>query len=157
MQDLSTELKAFFEENELAIKAAASLRNGREIALNIIFADGNEKAFTFGKESGRNVLRESASKSPDMSFRIPENAARSLTQTSFSTIGEVGLHIFEKILSNDPSEKIQVKMHAGVLGLVTGGYFGVLSAGGADIARFLATRGLGNMGKLKDAIGKMKG
>lgn len=151
-----SDLKVFFESGELAKKAASSIRNGREIALNVKSGDA-QVGYTFTKESGNNVLREGESAHPDVVFILTEAAAKDLVTRKFDTVGQVGLHIFEKILSNDPNQKIQIRLKAGVLSLVTGGYFGVLTAGGADVAKFLATRGLGSMGKLKDAISKLRG
>jgi hypothetical protein len=150
------ELKSFFEENKLAQDAAASLKNGREIGLAIT-ANGQTTTYTFAREDGHNVVRDGAPKSPDFTFTIPEAAARELVAKKFETVGQVGLHIFEKMLSNDPNQKIRAKLQTGALSLVTGGYFGVLTAGGSEVAKFLATKGLGNMGKLKDAIGKLRG
>ena len=103
------------------------------------------------------MLRDGEPKSPDVVFIMPVAAARDLTSKKFDTVGQVGLHIFEKILSNDPTQRIQIRLKSGVLSLVTGGYFGVLTAGGAEVAKFLATKGFGSMGKLKDAISKLKG
>lgn len=150
------ELKKFFEESPLAQKAADSIKNGREIAV-IVTNAGQSTAYTFTKVSGRNVLNEQAASSPDLTFTMPEPAARELVTSNFETVGQVGLHIFEKMLSNDPSQKIHVKIHAGFLSLLTGGYLGVLTSGGGDVAKFLASRGLGNMGKLKETISKLKG
>lgn len=146
------ELKSFFEANPLAAQAAASIRNGRCIALEV-----EGKSYTFTKESGRNVLREGAPSSPDLTFFMPEAMVRELVTKEFATVGQVGLHIFDKMLSNDPSHKVRVKLQIGVLSLVTGGYLGVLTAGGGEVARYMASKGLGNMGKLKDAISKLKG
>jgi hypothetical protein len=40
---------------------------------------------------------------------------------------------------------------------MTSGYLGVLASGGADIAKYLATKGLGSPAKIKEAIGKLRG
>lgn len=150
------ELKDFFENNPLAQRAADSIKNGREIA--VVVTNGDQKTnYTFAKESGRNVFRDSAASSPDLTFTIPQASAQELVTKKFDTVGQVGLHIFEKMLSNDPSQKIQAKIHAGFLGLMTGGYLGVLTAGGTDVAKFLASKGLGSAGKIKDTISKMRG
>lgn len=151
-----SELKAFFVDSDLSKKAAGSIRNGREIGLEITRKTGTAEQYTFTKEGGRNVLREGAASSPDVIFVLPEVAANELVTKDFATIGQVGLHIFEKILSNDPDQKIQIRLKAGVLSLVTGGYFGVLTSGGSDVAKFLASKGLGSMGRLKDAVSKLK-
>ena len=150
-------LKPFFEQNALAQKAAASIRNGREISIVIIRSEGSSQSYVFTKESGRNCLRAATAAHADLTFTIPEDAARELVSAKFDSVGQVGLHIFNKMLSNDCNQKITAKLHAGVLSLIAGGYLGVLTAGGSDVAKFLATKGLGSMGKIKDAISKMKG
>lgn len=154
--ELKTALKKFFEENTLAKDAANSISNGRKIKITITDSTGESTAFVFTKEKGANVLKEEDSTGYDVSFVIPVKAAEEITSTKFDSVGQVGLRIFEKILSSDAEQKIQVKVHAGVLSLITGGYLGVLTAGGGDVAKFLASKGLGNIGKIKDAISKMK-
>jgi hypothetical protein len=150
------ELKAFFEENPLAHKAADSIRNGRQIALEVP-GDGTTKVYIFTKEGGKNVLREGDAQSADVIFTIPVDSAQELVTRKFDSVAQVGLHIFEKILSNDPKQKIQIRLKTGVLSLIAGGYLGVLTAGGGDVAKFMASRGLGSMGKIKDAITKLRG
>lgn len=149
------EMKAFFEGSPLAQRAAESIRSGREIALEVKIGESVD-VFTFAKEKDRNILRQGAPTSPDLVFTLPETAAKELVTKQFDTVGQVGLHIFEKMLSNDPSQRIQVKVKAGVLSLVTGGYFGVLTAGGSEVAKFLGSKGLGSLGKLKETISKLK-
>lgn len=153
---MTNELRAFFEDNELAKRAADSIRNGREIAI-VIRSSNQSASYTFTKESGRNVLRDAPAAHADLTFTIPEESARELVTAKFESVGQVGLHIFNKMLSNDPNQKITAKLHAGMLSLVAGGYLGVLTAGGSEVAKFLATKGLGNVGKIKDALSKMKG
>lgn len=151
-----TELKEFFENHPLAQKAADSIKNGREIAV-VVTKGGHHNSYTFAKENGRNIFRDGGASKPDLTFTIPEASAQELVTKKFDTVGQVGLHIFEKMLSNDPSHKIHAKIHAGFLGLMTGGYLGVLTAGGTEVAKFLAAKGLGSAGKIKDTISKMRG
>ncbi|MEW6058211.1 MAG: hypothetical protein AB1540_16535 [Bdellovibrionota bacterium] len=153
---MESELRAFFEKNSLAQQAAQSIKNGREIQL-VITTDGKESSYVFSREKNTNTLREGKPQNPDLTFFLPKPVAEELVAKKFNTVGQVGLHIFEKMLCNDPNQKVRAKLHVGILSLMTGGYLGVLTAGGADVAKFLATRGLGNMGKLKDAISKMRG
>ncbi len=150
-----TELKSFFENNPLAQGAAQSIRNGREIEL--IVTDGQQNFYyTFTKANNLNLIKDEKTSSPDLSFTIPKKSAQELLSNSFNNVGEVGLFIFEKMLSSDPEKKIKVKLHVGVLSLLAGGYLGVLTAGGSEVAKFLATKGLSSLGKLKEAISKLK-
>ncbi len=151
------DLKKFFEENKLANDAAASIKNGREIEIIVVTTDKSRVEFTFKKDSGKNKIETGKAKDADLSFVMPEAAIREIITSEFDSVGQVGLRIFEKMLSSDENHKITAKLNCGILSLMTGGYLGVLTAGGTDVAKFLATKGLGNMGKLKDAISKMKG
>ena len=149
------ELHNFFEANELAKKAADSIRDGREIAI-LVTGDGQQAAYTFTKSGGKNVFKESAAARPDVSFTIPIASVREIVETNFISVGQVGLRIFEKIISPDPAQKIHVKIHTGFLSLMTGGYLGVLTSGGSEVAKFLASKGLGSMSRVKDTISKMQ-
>ncbi|MBI2604625.1 MAG: hypothetical protein HYW49_00960 [Deltaproteobacteria bacterium] len=154
-----TEFKGFFEENDLAKKAAKSIKDGREIEILVPDAGPVSDAplkFTFTKESGRNVLRDGAPTSPDLTFTLPKAAADEILTTPFESVGQVGLRIFEKMLSSDPKQKVRAKVHVGFLSLLSGGYLGVLVSGGGDVARFLASKGLSSAGKIKDVVSKMK-
>ncbi len=154
-----TEFKVFFEENELAKKAAASIKDGREIEILVPDAGPASEAslmLTFTKESGRNVLRDGAPANPDLTFTIPKAAADEILATRFESVGQVGLRVFEKMLSSDPKQKVRAKIHVGFLSRLSGGYLGVLAAGGGEVARFLASKGLSSAGKLKDVVSKMR-
>jgi hypothetical protein len=59
--------------------------------------------------------------------------------------------------SAEESDKVKVKLNTGFLSLMTGGYLGVLTAGGAEVTKYLASRGLGNIGKIKETIARMRG
>ena len=149
------EMQRFFETNDLAKKAADSIKDGREIAV-IITDTGTSFPYTFSKSGGQNVFKETAASRPDVTFTIPVASGREITETSFTSVGQVGLRIFEKIISPDPAQKIHVKIHTGFLSLLTGGYLGVLTSGGSEVAKFLASKGLGSMSKVKDTISKMQ-
>lgn len=146
------QLRVFFEDSPLAHKAAASLRNGAEVALVI-----GEKTYTFTKEGGRNKLHDHAARKPDVIFTMPEASALELVTRRFDSVAQVGLHIFEDVLSEDPARKVTVRVMSGFLTLMTSGYLGILTAGGAELARFLGAKGFGSAGKIKDAISKLKG
>jgi hypothetical protein len=155
MTDTTTiydKLRDFFENNPLSQRAAESLKNGVEIELIV---DGQSYTFTKDKKSNR-FLPHGPSK-PDMTFRMPLATAENMVNRSFESIAQVGLFLFQEIASNDESRKVHVKIHSGFLGLMTSGYLGVLASGGADIAKYLATKGLGSPAKIKEAIGKLRG
>jgi hypothetical protein len=145
----------FFQSNSLAIEATKSISNDREIAIYII--DGtNKDAFTFVKKDGKNHLIKEAAKNPDFTFIIPINTALELLNTNFTSISQIGLRIFEKILTKNENEKIKIMVHIGPLSILTGGYLGVITTGGSDVAKFLASLGLNSLTKIKDTLAKMR-
>ncbi len=157
------ELKKFFEENKLAIEAASSIRNGRKIRITILEnqdqnqESNQESSYLFTKQGSRNAFLNEPVPEPDLTFKIPAATAKELITKTFLSVGEVGLFIFGKITSSNEKEKIHFKLNVGFLNLMTGGYLGVLTAGGSDVAKYLASKGLGNIGKLKETISKLKG
>ncbi len=145
-------LKDFFEKNPLCIKAAQSLKNGAEISLKV---EGS--SYTFTKAGGANVLKNEAATKADMSFTMPEATAADLISKSFHSVGDVGVFLFQEVASSDSSRKIHVKFHSGFLSLMASGYFGILTAGGKDVAEYLATKGFTNFNKLKSVITNLRG
>ena len=152
-------LKIFFELNPLSVQAAESLHTEREISLEILDNNLERHFFTFSKNaiSKKNTLESRKSEKPDFSFEIPEKIALELTQRNFSTIAEVGLFIFEKMLSNEVESKIRAKASIGFLAFLTSGYPGILTSGGIQVAQFLASKGFGNVSKIKEALSRLKG
>src|SRR6267142_638065 len=53
--------------------------------------------------------------------------------------------VFTFTKSTDANKRIAIQLKAGFLTLFSKGYFGVVTAGGAQFASFLATRGLSGM------------
>ena len=156
---MTSQFKTFFEDSPLALKAAHSIKDGKEIALTIVSknAEHSEEHLTFVKIKGQNRIEERQSRRADLTFIIPHASALDLVTQEFDTVGQVGLFIFDRIITDDSTQKIQVKLNCGVLSLMTGGYLGILGAGGTEVAQYLATKGLGSLGKIKETISKLKG
>ena len=146
-----SELKLFFEDNSIATHAASSISNRRTIALSVA-----GQHFTFTKIDGKNKIQEGAPSAPDFEFTLPESVVKELVNRKFASAAEVGLFLFEHIFASDPAIKVGVRLNAGILTLVTQGYFGVLATGGTEIAAYLGKRGFSGMGKIKDALSRLK-
>ena len=149
--DLTIKLTSFFEHGPMAKKAAHSLKDGREIQLLVA-----NSPFRFFKENKNNRIEAGNCASPDIIFEISALACEELVTRDFKTVGEVGIFIFEKMITNDPAHKVKAKVRAGVISLVMGGYLGILGEGGAEVAKYLAQKGLTNPSKIKDAIAKLR-
>lgn len=147
---------AFFAR-EVAQKAAASLVNGAEIELRITaLGEEPDQVLTFTRVRDRNEIVAGAPKSPQVAFTLSPSAADAVLSIDSTEIGEIGVQIAKLILAPDPTRKIGLKIHAGILSLITKGYLGVIAAGGASFASYLASKGFNGMGAIKAALGKKK-
>lgn len=165
----------FFSSHPLALKAAESIKSGRSLGLLLVRKSGpkyfkdilGEKdglVLIFSKEKHGQQCRVVQNSELaianlakcDFIFQIPQHTAIELTEHTPESIAAIGLFIFNKIRSTEDSEKIRVRLTTSVLDVVMGGYLGVLSSGGPEIAKTLAASGLGSIGKMKDAIANLK-
>ena len=142
-----------FFERPVAERAAAPLSVGAEIELKI----GEEETFTFTRVGGKNGIRSGAARSPQVTFRLTAPAAERVLSIQSDDIGEIGVEIARMILSPEPGAKVGIQIHAGLFSLVTMGYLGVIAAGGASFASYLASKGINGASAIKAALGKKKG
>jgi hypothetical protein len=151
---MSTYASKFSEyfEREVARKAAKSIADGAEVEIRV-----GLETLTFTKSGGQNQVLPQGAKDPQLVFTLSASAADAILAETSEDIGVIGVHI-AKLIVNPPTAdtKIGVKLKAGFLTLFSKGYFGVLTAGGAQFASFLASKGLNGMGAIKDALKKMK-
>ncbi len=144
---------------EVAAKAARSLKNGSEVEFRIrqpgaSDGDASIETFTFTRESGRNAIRPTPAASPQVVFTLTPEAADRILADPSEEVGAIGVQIARLIIARDPARQVSVQLKAGFLTLFSRGYLGVVGAGGAAFASFLASRGLGGMGAIKAAIRK---
>lgn len=151
-----SKLKIFFEQGNIAQQAARSIRNGRKISLKIGLHDGATQNYLFKKENSQNIIEIHTDEQTDLTFYIPENSLNDLLEQKFNNVGEAGVYFFEKMISNDSRKKIKVSLHIGILSFITGGYLGVLTAGGSQVAKFLASRGLSSLSRIKETISRFR-
>ena len=57
----------------------------------------------------------------------------------------------------DQEFRVLAKVHIGPFKLLRNGYFSILPLGGATVMKYLGAKGFGNIGKIKDAIARMRG
>lgn len=107
------------------------------------------------EDSGMKVLPGPA-KQPDMTFTLPQNAIGTLESLGTTDIGEMGIEIIKLMMHNDPTYRINAKVHIGGFDLLRNGYFSVLAGGGPTVMRYLATKGFSSLGKIKAAISRLK-
>ena len=142
--------QAYFEKS-VAQDAAQSLSNNIEIEIQVDQFFG-----TLTRQSGKNAFLNRAAQDPHLTFILTPKAADAILSYESDEIAEIGEHIAQLILNNDPESKIRVKVHTGILTLLSKGYFGVIAKGGGAFASYLASKGFKNIGAIKDAISKLR-
>jgi len=142
---------------DVAEKAARSLSNGAEMEFRIESLSAAPEVFTFRRVSGRNSVVSGAASDPQVAFELTPGAAETiLSSPADSDIGAIGVGIARLILSKDPGQKVRFRLNGGLLSLLTKGYFGVVASGGSGFASFLASKGLGGIGAIKNAVKKLR-
>lgn len=134
-------------------KATAPLKKGIELAVYI----DEDSPLTLVKRNQLVEVTATAPKNPDMSFWIGKKGLLELTQSESTDIGDIGISIIKLMLATDPELRLKSKVHIGSLKLLAHGYLGVLPLGGPKIMSFLASKGLANISKIKDAISQLRG
>lgn len=142
-------------KRDVAQKAAKSLANGIEIQFEIQDPAGAAvESFLFTKANGKNEVRPGKARDPQMVFTMTPDAAAEILDDPTEELGAIGVNIARRVVRPDPGKKISFQFKAGFLSLFTKGYFGVLTAGGASFASFLASQGLNGIEGIKALLKK---
>ena len=142
-----------FVDSDVVQKAFRTLSDR---AILEIFIEGER--FCIKKVGKRMELVETkiaANFNSDMVMWIPKHSAEDIlraTKDKKFTIGQVGVLVFEKVFTNDASQKIKFRISASLFTLLRKGYFSVLIAGGPEIMKFLARHGFGSLSKIKTVL-----
>lgn len=144
-------LVAYFER-PVAQQATAPLKNGVELA--IILDDNIEGTLT--KTDGTFKLTQGKPAKPDMTFLISSLGVEELVRTQSDDIADTGISIARLMVHSDPKLRLKAKVHIGGFTLLTHGYLGVIPLGGKRLMQFLAEKGVGSIGKIKDILGSLR-
>lgn len=136
----------------VAARGMSPLKDGVALALYV------DKAgpVTLTKESGKPVVRNEPPAKADFTFRIASNALTRLEAVESEDLGEVGVEIAKLMANPDPASRIHASVHVGPFDLFLKGYLGIFPLGGATLMRHLASSGLTSLGKIKEALSRMK-
>lgn len=145
------DLQDFFER-PVCQKGTGPLKNGIRIAIHV----GDAGPFTLEKINSRAFVRDSVPANPDMTFWVPPKALEELLGLNTEDVGDVGVAIIRLMAHSDPERKVTAKVHIGLFGIITGGYLGVLPLGGVTVMKYLASKGFTGIGKIKDAIQRLR-
>jgi len=144
-------IQGFFERG-VAQRGTRSLRDGISIA---IYLDGKGPV-TLTKRGGSVLILKELPEKPDMSFWIPGPAVKALESVTTEDVGELGVEILKLMAHSDETYRVTAKVHIGPFDLLRNGYLSVLPLGGPTVMKFLASKGFTGIGKIKDAISRMR-
>lgn len=136
----------------VAVRGMSPLKDSAVIAL---YVDDRGPA-TLGKRGKEPYIAANAPEKPDFTFRVSAGALERLEALETDDLGEVGVAIAKLIASGDASTRVRAAVHVGPFDLFLKGYLGIFSLGGATLMRHLASTGLTSLGKIKEAISRMK-
>jgi hypothetical protein len=146
-------LRKFFEVSPAGRRAAASLKKGVSVGVRFTDVPGD---FRFYAQDGQPHFDAGKASDPDFELTIAPGAVRAITAKPEADIGELGITFFQHIVAKDPAEKIQVKLHAGLLKLTMHGWLGVLAAGGPKVIGWMAQKGLRGPSAVASALSRLK-
>ena len=146
-------LRRFFETSAAGRRAAASLKKNATVGVRFTDVPGD---FRFYAQDGKPHFDAGKASDPDFELTIAPGAVRAITAKPESDVGELGITFFQHIVAKDPAEKIQVKLHAGLLKLTMHGWLGVLAAGGPKVIGWMAQKGLRGPSAVASALSRLK-
>lgn len=144
-------LKDFCDKNVFQA-ATKPLKDGVAIAAYVDHAG----PVTLLRKNGRTLVVDEAPEKPDITVEIPDKALEQLQTQTTEDVGEIGVELLKLMAHNDPVYRIRVKVHIGLLDFMFHGYFGILPLGGPNVMKFLAEKGFGSIGKIKEAINSLR-
>ena len=147
-----TALAEEFFLREICHRAGKPLSEGASIAVY----PGEAPAITIRKSGSKLMAERASPDNPDVSFWTPQGALEKLLALQTEDIGQMGILVIQLMASDKTEEHIRTRSHTGILDLMWKGYFGVLALGGPGLMKVLATRGFGNISRIKDAIHRMR-
>ncbi len=150
MSDGFSELKRFFDKPACQ-KATAPLREGAAVC---IVVSGTRLGLV--RQSGKMEVTESAPKKADMTFELPIESLKELADNPTEDIGELGIAILQLMAHSDPTRRMGAKVHIGPFDLLSRGYLAILPLGGGTVMKYLASKGLTGISKIREGISRMR-
>jgi hypothetical protein len=146
-------LQRFFETSESARRAAGSLKKAAEVAVRFTDVPGD---FHFKVIDGKPRFITGAAADSDFDLLLAPGAVAAIAAQPNADVGDLGILFFQHILSKEPNEKINVKLHSGLLKLTMRGWLGVVAQGGGKVMGWMASKGLRGPSAIASAVSKLK-
>lgn len=143
-----TALKELIQEQPSFHEALSLLKKGREI--RILF-DGQHECALFYQQSVAQLEYRPA-QTPDIEFEIYPEALRMLKGKSPMNMAQLGIAIVKQVLAGS----VKIHVLTGVLSVLSGGYFKIITSAGPEFMGYLAQHGLKNISKIQSLIASLK-
>lgn len=132
--------------------ATAPLKNGVQIAVRV----DSGPTWTVRRVAQGTEVTEEAAEKPDMTFSIPLVSLEKLVLLETKEVGEVGVALLQSLIHEDPAERLEAKVHIGPIDLFWKGYLGIIPLGGPTVMKFLASKGITGISKIKEGIARFR-
>ena len=146
-------LQRFFETSESARRAASSLKKAAEVGVRFTDVPGD---FHFKSVDGKPRFVSGPAQDADFDLTLAPGAVVAIAAQPNADVGDLGILFFQHILSKDPNDKINVKLHSGLLKLTMRGWLGVVTQGGGKVMGWMASKGLKGPSAIASAVSKLK-
>ncbi len=138
MSESIEQLRRIFSEHPAGLAATRPLRKGTRVGLRI---HGETESFVFERVSEGTQISNGAPEGTDFDLILGSAAVRDICATPGTGVGDFGVAFLRALLRDSDDERVQVKLHAGLIALTKNGYLKVLAMGGPKVLGFLAKEG----------------
>ena len=142
------QLNEFFTQNPISRSALQHLKEGVPIGLVV----PQEFEGALFRQGAQIFLNQSPAKNPDVVFYVQKNSMERLLALKTTDVGEFGVEVLREYLTGG----VRIHVLGSLWGLTTHGYLGIMKEAGPSFAKFLASHGVGGIGKVFDHISKLR-
>jgi hypothetical protein len=138
MSESIESLRKIFNEHPAGRAATKPLRRGTQVGLSI---HGDEQPYHFERTADGATIVAGAGTKTDFDLILGAKAVEAICETQGDSVGDFGVSFLKSLLREADDERVQVKLHAGLIALTRNGYLKVLAMGGPKVLGFLSKEG----------------
>jgi hypothetical protein len=146
-------LRRLVETSEAGRKAASSLKESASVEVRFTGVPGD---FRFHAVNGKPRFEAGRAEEPDFELTLPPGAVRDICERRQEDTGDLGILFLQHIFANEAEQKIQVKLHSGLIRLTLHGWLGVVASGCPKVVLWLAQRGLKGPSAVASLFSRLK-
>ena len=138
MSDSIDNLQQIFNDHPAGVAAVRPLRKGTQVGLRI---HGDDQEYHFVRTPEGASIQTGPGQATDFDLVLGAKAVEAICQTQGEGVGDFGVSFFRCLLKDSDDQRVQVKLHAGLIALTRNGYLKVLAMGGPKVLGFLSKEG----------------